>query len=672
MPTWSELLALIDHGRAVPLHASLTLWGEPDGSQNGWVTGGRTFTALVLRPGRYHVSRHGRSRLISETDGTPRLVDDGVSLVTMSERKPEVTTGRLVLTTSASVLISSSCLESALQQEYPAGDITLARHDGRACWRVPGLPKSRHGETDASPSILVDAESGVVVKVDNGSGGGELTGLEFPRGFDIGTFSWDARAATRFGTPVPPTPWWPPETGAGSAAAEPVPAPDGQPPVEEFRKTVECFSRTCPAPVPDGHRSLLVVGTVLHRPYIRPGWGRSWIRGVPGEFALGFVEAGDSGSFDEMDYSTIVEPSVVRAWAEPVRDGEPVDQRMNGRGFRWQTVLRGDGWTALWSADRPAKGYVELTGVFYAESSYAQKYSPTRGVVNRIRIDCALHDEESSTPVATERIDVDRSDAFPDWARGQWYGGVDYLFFTIDLDGAGPPPVEQVRQPTEIEEFALSGTGADVVLWRPEAESFPAVWRTDLATGTSRRIMIPVPVDAQWEIQPGPDNTIEVHCRDRILRIDDDRADTDTEKVRPAEPTEMTEFPASSGEVHLVVGDRFFTGSGRVLTLRDRNLQVVRRFRVDGLVERLEVVGPWLGCSTSVIVGAERRRLYRIFDPADMTVAVEIPVQRPMPCLRWFNGEVWIADGRLRAFAPRPDGTWISREVDVPGRRSAP
>lgn len=172
---------------------------------------------------------------------------------------------------------------------------------------------SRHGETGTAPSLLVDAESGVVVKVDNGSGGGELTDLEF----------------------------------VGSATAGPVPAPDGQPPVEEFRTTVERFSRTCPAPVPDGHRSLLVVGTVLDRPYTRPGWSRSWVRGDPGEFALGFVEAGDSGSFDEMDYSTVVEPAVVRAWAEPVRDGEPVDQRMNGKGFRWQTVLRGDGWTAL-------------------------------------------------------------------------------------------------------------------------------------------------------------------------------------------------------------------------------------------------------------------------------------------------------------------------------------
>lgn len=124
----------------------------------------------------------------------------------------------------------------------------------------------------------------------------------------------------------------------------------------------------------------------------------------------------------------------------------------------------------------------------------------------------------------------------------------------------------------------------------------------------------------------------------------------------------------SPGDVLRVVGGRIFTGVGRVLTLRDRDLQVVRRFAMQYPVNRLNVVGPWLGRRIFRNPGTNAsERRYQLIDPADVHVSLDIPVAEPSPCVQWFDGELWIADGRLRVFTPQQDGTWTSRDIELPG-----
>lgn len=711
MPTWSELRDLIEHGSAAPIRATVTLWGEPDGSQFGWVMGGERIASLVLGPGTYRLARHHRACAVEELDGTPRLVDDGERVVVMSDSCPLDGTGRFALTSSAGMLFSHARREEELGEVYPAGPVEKTMHGGRAAWLVPGLPRQRYGAPEMPRSMVVDAATGVVVRIDNGDGGGELTDIECPESFAPGAFSWGAGDTQKYGAPGEPEPLRSRERPDTPSRAMAEDVRRHEPPFAEFAGFLEGFSGPTPEPVPDGHRHLRIVGGPGHEPHSRGERARDWAQGRPGEFALGFVEAGDSGSFDEKDYSTIVEPYTVRAWAEPVVDGEPVDQRMNGNGFRWQTVLRGDGWTALWSADRPTTGYVELVGVFYAESDYAHYYSPTRGVVAGIQLDYELWGDGDTEPASVSRIDVETTSNLPDWSTGPWFGTTGFRYITIDIDAAEPPAVSQAAVPADVHDFALSRNGDQTVLWRPEGRSVPALWRTSLITGDSRRVLIPVPVRTHLELHSVQDGPMEVRCRHGVFLIDDD------DTVSDGDVSQTTDIPGDSdvqphpdggavvlnsreaedgwsllmklgrlrdGDVHWVeegsntgtspgdvlrvVGGRIFTGVGRVLTLRDRDLQVVRRFAMRYPVNRLNVVGPWLGRWTFRNPGTNAsERRYQLIDPADVHVSLDIPVAEPSPCVQWFDGELWIADGRLRVFTPQQDGTWTSRDIELPG-----
>lgn len=722
MPTWSELRELIEHGRDVPLRATVTLWGEPDGSRYGWMMGGMRTASLGLRPGAYGFVRHGRARAIREPDGRPRLLDDGERVVVMSGAAPLDATGCLSLVSSAGVLFSRDLLTTVLDQVYPAGPAEQVMHDGRAAWLVPGLPTRHYKLPEMPRSMVIDAETGVVVKVDNGDGGGELTDLDVLSALSPGDVTWGPDDSGKYGVPVLPEPWRPPGSDGRPDELPDGAAPVPEPPVAEFTRFLEGYSQPAPAPVPEQHRSLPVVGRLPDDPSDRLP---AWQRGTTVDLRLGFDESDSSG---EGTYPTFVEPCTVRAWAEPVQDGEPVDQRMNRRGFRWQTVLRGDGWTALWNADRPVTGHVEVTGVFYADPDLGHPYAPTRGKLSRVRLGCDLRYQDAVVPdVPVPAIDVVDGRNLPYWEKEPWFGSVDRLLFTVDLDAADPPPLKETHEPRGVHHFAVSRDGGATVLWRPEDGVLPALWRTDLDTGDTGRVLLPVVVDKYghspyWEFPAQGGASLRVRCAGKEFFVDRDGEvrdappespafpgiaglDTTPDRVRrhpdggwivvyvewDAEPdggcfqhlgrlgddgqVTWVESLLNVPSVSLVIADgRIFTGMENVLTVRDSDLGVVVRRRLPWHVESLVELGPWLGIDRrgrlpGFLASDDPEDCYSLLDPETFESVLDIDISPELSFrtyARWVDGELWFADGRLRVFTPQADGEWTSREIGLP------
>ena len=99
------------------------------------------------------------------------------------------------------MLFSHARREEELGEVYPAGPVEKTMHGGRAAWLVPGLPRQRYGAREMPRSMVVDAATGVVVRIDNGDGGGELTDIECPESFAPGAFSWGAGDTQKYGAP---------------------------------------------------------------------------------------------------------------------------------------------------------------------------------------------------------------------------------------------------------------------------------------------------------------------------------------------------------------------------------------------------------------------------------------------------------------------------------------
>ncbi|MEJ6550386.1 hypothetical protein PQI66_12610 [Corynebacterium sp. USCH3] len=655
-------------------------------------------------------------------NGTPRLVDDGERAVVMQEASPLEATGCLALTSSAGALFSRDRLNMVLDRVYPAGPAEQVTHDGRAAWLVPGLPTRHYRLPEMPRTMVIDAETGVVVRVDNGDGGGELTDLECPASLPLGDATWRPEDSAKYGIPVAPEPWRPRSSDAQGDALQEDAARATEPPVGEFTRFLESYSQPAPAPVPEGHRSLLIVGSPPEDPSDRlPAWHRGTTVGL----RLRFEESDGSGGGT---YPTFVEPCTVRAWAEPVQDGEPVDQRMNRRGFRWQTVLRGDGWTAQWDADRPVIGYVEVTGVFHAGADYGHPYSPTRGKLTRVRLGCDLrHQDAATSAVPLPPVDVMDVRDLPFWDNEPWFGGVDHFLLSMDLDAAAPPVVKETHEPQGVHHFAVSRDGDTTTLWRPEGGALPALWRTDLGTGDTGRVLLPVVVHPYghtpyWEFPTHDGTSLRVRCAGREFLVDRDGDVRDAPPESPAFPgiTGIDDTPShvrrhpdggwivvyvewdvapdggciqhlgrlsDDGEVTWVesllnvpnvslvtAGGRIFTGMENLLTVRDSDLGVVVRRRLPWHVESLVELGPWLGIDRRGrrpgIVGADDPGdCYSLLDPQTFDSVLDIDINPDLSFrtyARWFDGELWFADGRLRVFTPQQDGTWTSRDIEPP------
>ncbi|MDN5682339.1 hypothetical protein [Corynebacterium glyciniphilum] len=129
---------------------------------------------------------------------------------------------------------------------------------------------------------------------------------------------------------------------------------------------------------------------------------------------------------------------------------------------------------------------------------------------------------------------------------------------------------------------------------------------------------------------------------------------------------------AVDGEVHwaektysleswkvFVIDGRIFTSDETTLTLRDRNLEVVKRYWAPASNHWLEVVGPWFGAFqfrlSSIDPGwseDDDSGMYQLLDPDTLDVVLEVPVDESDVAARWINGELWLSDGNLRIFTP--------------------
>ncbi|RVW09619.1 hypothetical protein EGT67_09105 [Prescottella agglutinans] len=117
---------------------------------------------------------------------------------------------------------------------------------------------------------------------------------------------------------------------------------------------------------------------------------------------------------------------------------------------RWPTILRGDGWSAEWAADRPMTGYVRLAGTLFAQldltDTLADQGDPVRGLVTRVRVITRPDDGREHG-----YLDVDVSPSR--------FDGHDTTGVLVDLDlGAVPnPPLRPALIPASV-----SAHGTDV------------------------------------------------------------------------------------------------------------------------------------------------------------------------------------------------------------------
>ncbi|NIL74349.1 hypothetical protein [Rhodococcus sp. B10] len=161
----------------------------------------------------------------------------------------------------------------------------------------------------------------------------------------------------------------------------------------------------------------------------------------------------------------------IRAVAHPTLDREPL-RHPDGH-LQWETVLRGDGWSAAWRADRPVVGQIAENGSFFVD--HAGRTEPVRGLVTRVRnvfgtlvygdqgwIHCTadtleLEDIETS-PRWFDNVPGDR-DPEPGDSRRHHMGVV----IDLDLDNVPPAPIRPRVVPS-----AVSAAGS--TLWLLDGE----------------------------------------------------------------------------------------------------------------------------------------------------------------------------------------------------------
>lgn len=108
-----------------------------------------------------------------------------------------------------------------------------------------------------------------------------------------------------------------------------------------------------------------------------------------------------------------------------------------------------------------------------------------------------------------------------------------------------------------------------------------------------------------------------------------------------------------------VVDGRIFTSDQTTLTLRDTDLEVVRRYWAPAGNPWLEVVDPWFGAFHFRLSSTDPdwsedddSGMYQLFDPDTLDMVLEVPVERSDVAAQWMDGELWLSDGELRIFTP--------------------
>lgn len=447
MPTWSDLVDLIKHGNDLdgpPVRATLRLHSDP-GSLDLTVQTEEPIEVLRLPAGDYRFVWADGRRSLTRLDGTPLLLEDGQRTLVLAED------GAVVDATDGEVDVH--CVESALitRRQYVLdrrGDVRPVQRGGRESWSITGNRSE----------CIVDAETGVVVSLSatwQGVGEhAEFIDVDFPDSIGDEEFRWAGEPAEsihvdRVARPVD-------ETRARAIVAGEldriaVPGPPG---------------------APEDHRILPVaVEWWVYMDLNRPAYDV----GSTVDMFLWFEECGDDP--DDMVVT-------VDAYAEETTVERPVGLA-NGR---WSMILRGDGWSALWDAPRPVLGRVRLTGRFHQSSDRPAEtpLTPTRGRVDRLQ----CRTEDTSVDVPHIRHSLPKV-----WIQGVGQFGVDPVLVTLDLDAATPPEPAQLERPTAQHGFAVTGGVDAPVLWRGDAR-LPIVWRTDVTSGESTAVALPVRIQA--------------------------------------------------------------------------------------------------------------------------------------------------------------------------------
>lgn len=407
------------------------------------------------------------------------------------------------------------------------------------------------------------------------------------------------------------------------------------------------------------------------------------------EFILEFRETSEESEevADCADMTVTVD-----AWAQEYPGAGAVDpERMT-----WNTLLTGDGWSARWDAPRPVLGRVRLTGTFHRESLRPHETTvvPTRGSLTRIRTLNGRRGEE-------QRIaEVDRI-----WRPGLDDGIGSYLV-DLDLDAASRPEPADLQRPCVVHGFAVTGDAGHRAFWRGDRR-LPLVWRTDLASGTTTSVALPLRInDAEMYLArvQGPTSDPEQDaCRvitvdrhfgrrhftvsgDGIFVEDDEKAAVPgrTEAGRIVSryeegrsrmytpPSGIYGRPVTGGVQYLgrvaadgdvtwirewEVGESdtvatLLTVGGQVMLWRrgavqylDGDLEVVSEARLpDGLPPETGY-SPEVSGSFLVVAGAG---VLAVLDPSDLSVILRVEVDARAHAQVDDNATIWVADSRLQ------------------------
>ena len=351
-PTWADVGLLLARGADSEFTADLVVRprDSPAPSVLSWVMDDPRAN-VHAGPGRSRITRAGGSRVrLDHPDGRSTLFNEGT--VWQVDHDQTATMFRVMSLNAtgfaAHLIDQPDNAEEALGYGFPSEPVHRSTHQGRPVAVVAGDA----GDGSGGVALSVDMRTGVLVRVAaaDGSWGAWLENLDV-RQIGGPVFRWEGPVAQP--DPIAPcAPWIP-----APFIDDITPGPD-------------------PEPLPaDPRGRLLRVG--LDELVIADGQLSPPRVGETIEVHLTFLEEPSHQG---------TESTQVRAFAEPIGTGTPREDHRAV--LRWPTVLRGDGWTATWSAPRPAVGHVLIAGQFVIlhDAAAAHWFTPTRAAVARIRV----------------------------------------------------------------------------------------------------------------------------------------------------------------------------------------------------------------------------------------------------------------------------------------------
>lgn len=455
VPSLVDLEDLAVHGSQVPVRATLRLHDDP-GSLAFTAESGERRRLVRLPAGDYRLLRDDDRCTLTTADGEPLVAQKSSATTTLHCAVPD--------------LLKPVVRHGVLSPRYTAGTVSACVRNRRPAWLLD------RGTT----RITVDAETGVLLAFSSQGRSGELVDVDYPGSIHVEEFTWST----------------------GSPMEE---AWDVQVARRIFHEELDALEVPEPAQPPSQHRVLPVhVPTWMVQDTGRPQPALNDTVGL----LLAFTEDGDG---DHHGAPVVT----VDAWAEEADDAAGTFWRLDrGEEMRWRTILRGDGWTARWDADRPVFGQVRVSGSMHHDPCLIDHPAipPTRGSTTRIRMSSEgrkVDVEEVRLPFPSIGVANDR------------HFTVHAVVLTLDLDRAEPPE-PWASEPGWVNGFAVSGVDRRT-LWR--ADSFlPQLWRTDLRSGVTKTVTLPLKVsEAQQQrvriIGPDDQGGVELCVGQRAFEV---------------------------------------------------------------------------------------------------------------------------------------------------------